>query len=129
MDRGFQDRIEDWLPADLTSRAEIERAMKDYGWFEGPDGDEWSSEKSMDTVVDWATKQRDPDVTEIQREASRQTTVMGPQTERQPAIRAEDGTTIGSPRNVKTWEDRWGNIMGQNTETGARKKIRDAEDR
>lgn len=123
MDRRLQDRIDAWLPEDLTSPAEIQRAIEQSGFSE-----DWSK-GTTNTVANWASDIRDLDTQEIRREARRKTTVMGKQDDRQAAIRAEDGTTLGDPDNVKVWEDRWGNIMGHNVKTDTRKKITDSEDR
>lgn len=123
MDREMQDRLEEWIPADLTARHEIEAALKDSGW-----SDSWGP-GTVDTVADWGAKQRDIQTPELEKFGRERTTVMGPQDNRQAAIRAMDQTTLGKPENVTFYEDRWGNIMGHNSNTGTRKKVIDSGDR
>lgn len=43
--------------------------------------------------------------------------------------RAQGGGTLGKRRDVNTYTDRWGNLMGINSRTGTRRKLVDSEDR
>lgn len=119
----ISERISEWLPADLTAEHEIQAAIRDSGWSE-----HWDDGTTR-AVSDFISSQRDVETPEIEREARGRTTVMGPQGDRTAAIRAADGTTLGDPDDVTTWEDRWGNIMGRNTRTGTTKKVTDSDDR
>jgi hypothetical protein len=44
-------------------------------------------------------------------------------------VQFDDGSLAGRRRNLTTWEDRWGNIMARNVETGTQSKLVDAEER
>lgn len=41
----------------------------------------------------------------------------------------DTGGNLGKRKNITTWEDRWGNVMGRNTNTGTARKIVDSSDR
>lgn len=117
-------RIDEWLPHDLTDMAEIEAAV---------DGTRYVSELAQNvrrSVIETVSKDRDPNTSAIQDEVNRRTDVAGPQTEaRRPQLRKSDGSFGPRPENVKSqWEDRWGNIMIEDTD-GNRHKLADSEDR
>lgn len=119
----LQRRISDWLPSDISDRGEIRDAL---------DGTRWVSELDPATtrrVVDGVNAERSPDTAGIDREASQQTTLMGPTDNRQTQLRDPTGKVVGNPDNVSTWEDTHGNIMYHNTNTGNRGKLTDSEDR
>lgn len=44
-------------------------------------------------------------------------------------VNAADGTPMGKRSNITTYTDRWGNLMGRNTETGTRRKLLDSGER
>lgn len=44
-------------------------------------------------------------------------------------VRGDDGEYVGRRRDLKTWEDRWGNIMARNERTEKTRKLLDSEDR
>lgn len=116
------DRIDDTMPADLTDRDEIADALGDSGWSQSWD------QATLDSVVDNVSARRDPTLPEVMRAKREQTDILGPQDNRQSMVRAADGTAFGDPGNVTTWEDRWGNVMGYNENTGERRKIQDSEE-
>jgi len=68
--------------------------------------------------------------TEIERILRKQTTASGKGITgtRTTMIRDSNGSYFAAKKNVKTYRDRWGNIMGINKKNGKRKKLIDKAD-
>jgi hypothetical protein len=43
-------------------------------------------------------------------------------------VRYDSGARAGKRDDMTVWQDRWGNLMAQNTKTGTRRKLVDKED-
>lgn len=108
-------RVEtNYIPEGKESRDEIaEHMQKELPEF---------SPKAIDVFSEKISEMRGGGIeSAIKSVLNRSTKPMG--RGRSPMIRDTNNRVLGKSDNVVTWVDRWGNLMGYNTNTGRRAKI------
>jgi hypothetical protein len=116
-------RFASYLADDLTSLDEIRGAMMErFSDFQKKPG-------AASHVASKIAEQRTDRVQSAFRELRESTTVAGSEDGRFTAVRDKSGKILGREQNVTIWEDRWGNTMAHNTQTGRRAKLTDASDK
>ena len=119
---GDVQRIKNRVPTDLKSEEDIEDYLNSkFDAF---------PKSAIDEFAEKVAEKRTPEEQAKERSLKGKTAVSGKGAtgKRTTMLRDAEGHYFGAKSKVKTYEDRWGNLMGYNPSTGKRKKIVDSED-
>jgi len=115
-------RIKNRVPTDLKEEEDIKDYLNSkFDAFPGSAIEEFSEQ---------VAERRTPREQSKERSLKSKTAISGAGVtgKRTTMLRDAEGHYFGAKSKVKTYEDRWGNVMGYNPETGKRKKIVDSEE-